>query len=162
MCCCSVQVFIRSCSNLNKDFQAEVNTELLCVTYMNLKKPVMVLIRVLVVSCNNIRGKRTFIYFLHVRKQHTQTICWLLLNLSVFAILWGWRLNLDHRKLVACHCLKLNTRGAFPAAKIRKEGFRKVFNVWNKSLFSNFEVGWKTFPWSRKCLSVVLKTDTND
>ena len=52
---------------------------------------------------------------------------------------------------------KKKTRGAFPAAKIRKEGFWKVFNVWNKSLFSNFEVGWRMFPWSRKCLSVVLK-----
>ena len=33
------------------------------------------------------------------------------------------------------------TRDAFPTAKTRKEGFRKVFNVWTKSHFSNFEVG---------------------
>ena len=32
------------------------------------------------------------------------------------------------------------TRDAFPAAKIRKEWFRKIFNVWNKSHFSNFAV----------------------
>ena len=49
------------------------------------------------------------------------------------------------------------TRDAFPAAKIRKERFRKVLNIRTKSCFSNFEVGWRTFPWSRKCLSVVLK-----
>ena len=39
------------------------------------------------------------------------------------------------------------TRDAFPAAKIRKEGYRKVFNVWTESYFSNFEVGLRTFPW---------------
>ena len=33
------------------------------------------------------------------------------------------------------------TRDAFIAAKILKEGFRKVYNVWTKSHFSNFEVG---------------------
>ena len=33
------------------------------------------------------------------------------------------------------------TREAFPAVKICKEGLRKVFNVWNKSHFSNFEMG---------------------
>ena len=32
-------------------------------------------------------------------------------------------------------------RDAFPAAKIRKKGFRKVFNVWTKLHFSNFEEG---------------------
>ena len=26
-------------------------------------------------------------------------------------------------------------------AKVRKEGFRKVFNVWTKSHLSNFELG---------------------
>ena len=31
------------------------------------------------------------------------------------------------------------TRDALPAAKIRKDGFQKVFNVWTKSHFSNFE-----------------------
>ena len=56
-----------------------------------------------------------------------------------------------------CSILKLKTRDAFPAAKTRKEGFRKVFNVWSKSHFSNFGVGWRTFPWSQKCLSVVHK-----
>ena len=35
---------------------------------------------------------------------------------------------------------KYKTRDAFPAAKIRKEWFRKVFNVLTKSHFSNFEV----------------------
>ena len=53
--------------------------------------------------------------------------------------------------------IKSETRDTFPVEKIRKEVFRKVFNVWTKSHFSNFEVGWRTFPWSRKCLSVVLK-----
>ena len=33
------------------------------------------------------------------------------------------------------------TRDAIPAAKIRKSGLRKVFTVWTKSHFSNFEVG---------------------
>ena len=42
------------------------------------------------------------------------------------------------------------TREAFPAVKICKEGLRKVFNVWNKSHFSNFEMGWRPFPLSRK------------
>ena len=32
------------------------------------------------------------------------------------------------------------TRDAFAAAKIRKEWFRKIFNVWNKSHFSNSAV----------------------
>ena len=32
-------------------------------------------------------------------------------------------------------------RDPFPAAKIRKEEFRKVFNVLTKSHFSNFDVG---------------------
>ena len=32
------------------------------------------------------------------------------------------------------------TKYAFPTAKISKEEFRKVFNVWTKSHFSNFEV----------------------
>ena len=36
---------------------------------------------------------------------------------------------------------KRQTRDAFPAAKIRKEKFRKVFNIWTKSHFNNFEVG---------------------
>ena len=35
----------------------------------------------------------------------------------------------------------LEKRDAFPAAKICKEGFRKVFNVWTKSHFSNSDVG---------------------
>ena len=50
-----------------------------------------------------------------------------------------------------------STRHAFPAAKIRKEGLWKVLNVWTKSHFSNFEVGWPTLLWSRKCLFVVLE-----
>ena len=33
------------------------------------------------------------------------------------------------------------TRDAFPTAKVRKEGFQNVFNVWVKSHFSNFELG---------------------
>ena len=41
-----------------------------------------------------------------------------------------------------------------PAIKIRKEWSRKIFNFWTKSHFSNFEMGWGTFPWSRKFLSV--------
>ena len=48
------------------------------------------------------------------------------------------------------------TKGAFQAAKIRKE----VFDVWTKTHFTNFELGWRlnwTFPQSRKCLSVVCK-----
>ena len=45
---------------------------------------------------------------------------------------------------------------AFPAAKICKKGLQKVFNVWTKSHFSNSEVGRRTFPWSLKCLSMVL------
>ena len=58
----------------------------------------------------------------------------------------------------SCELLMIKqTRDVFPAAKIRKEGFRKVFNVWAESHFSNFEVGRQTFPRSRKCLSVVLK-----
>ena len=35
---------------------------------------------------------------------------------------------------------------AFPAATIRRKGLQKVFNVWTKSHFSNFEVGRRTFP----------------
>ena len=50
----------------------------------------------------------------------------------------------------------LNKR-CLPGSSLRKKGFRKVFSVWTKSHFSNFEVGWQTFPWSRKCMSVVLK-----
>ena len=50
-----------------------------------------------------------------------------------------------------------STRDAFLAAKISKEGFWKVFNVWTKFHFSNFEVGRRTFPWSWKCLLRVLK-----
>ena len=37
--------------------------------------------------------------------------------------------------------ISYETREAFPAVKICKEGLRKVFNVWTKSHFSNFEVG---------------------
>ena len=37
--------------------------------------------------------------------------------------------------------VQIKTRDAFPAPKTRKEGFRKVFNVWAKSHFSNFKVG---------------------
>ena len=50
-----------------------------------------------------------------------------------------------------------NEGNAFLVAKIRKEGFQKVFNAWTKSHFSNFEVGWWTFSCSRKYLSMVLK-----
>ena len=39
-----------------------------------------------------------------------------------------------------CSILKLKTRDAFPAAKTRKEGFRKVFNVWSKSTLAT--LGW--------------------
>ena len=45
------------------------------------------------------------------------------------------------------------TRDFFPLAKIHKNGFRKVFNVWTKSHFSTFEVGWRLLLWSQKCLS---------
>ena len=38
---------------------------------------------------------------------------------------------------MAINSLLRKTRDAFPAAKIRKEGFGKVFNVWTKSYFSN-------------------------
>ena len=44
----------------------------------------------------------------------------------------------------------LKTRDTFPAVKIYKKWFWKVFNVSTKSHFSNFEAGWWTFPWSRK------------
>ena len=37
------------------------------------------------------------------------------------------------------------TREAFPAAKIRKEGCRKLFNVWAKLHFSNFEAEYRRF-----------------
>ena len=33
------------------------------------------------------------------------------------------------------------TTDVFPAAKIHEEGFQKVFNVWTKYHFNNFEVG---------------------
>ena len=46
---------------------------------------------------------------------------------------------------------QLITRDVFPAANIRKGRFRKVSNVWIKSHFNNFELGWRTFPWSPKC-----------
>ena len=50
------------------------------------------------------------------------------------------------------------TRNAFLAAKLRKDGFRKLFTVRTKSHFSNFELGWPTFAWSRECLSLVFNT----
>ena len=56
-----------------------------------------------------------------------------------------------------CITDKILTRDAYSVAKIRNTGFRKVFNVWTKSHFSNFEVGQRTLPWSRKCLSWVFK-----
>ena len=44
------------------------------------------------------------------------------------------------------------TRDAFPAAKLCKKGFWKVFNVWTKSHFSNFQVRWWPFLWSQHSL----------
>ena len=41
--------------------------------------------------------------------------------------------------------------------KFAKKGSKKVLNVWTKSHFSNFEMGWRTFSCSRKCLLVVLR-----
>ena len=49
------------------------------------------------------------------------------------------------------------TRTVFPTAKFCKEELHKVFNVSTKSHFSNFQVGWKTFPWPLKALLVFLK-----
>ena len=46
-------------------------------------------------------------------------------------------------------CIIRRTRDAFLAAKIRKKWFRKVFKqLWD---------GMTDVPWSRKCLSVVLR-----
>ena len=41
--------------------------------------------------------------------------------------------------------------------KFAIKGSKKVLNVWTKSHFSNFEMGWRTFSCSRKCLLVVLR-----
>ena len=46
---------------------------------------------------------------------------------------------------------------SLPGSKNPQKGSRKVFNVWAKPHFSNFDVGRRPFPCSRKCLSVVLK-----
>ena len=50
----------------------------------------------------------------------------------------------------------IQTRDAFPATKLRKEGFRKVFNVCIKSHFSNFEVRSRT-PGHKNVLRWFLK-----
>ena len=47
-----------------------------------------------------------------------------------------------HFRSVEIHYCKPNeTRDAFPAVKIRKEGFFNIFNAWTRSHYSNFEVG---------------------
>ena len=49
------------------------------------------------------------------------------------------------------------TKNPFPAGKICKEGFPKVLVFEQNHILVTLRWGWRTFPWSRKCLSVVLK-----